>query len=114
MITRQAASDLIRQKVKNNNLFKHMLALEAVMVALAEKLGQNQEEWGLAGLLHDADCETVTGMEQQGVLVGEWLGDQINETIRHACAAHNKATGVKRDALIDYAIYAADPLTGLI
>jgi len=114
MLNRQEASDFVKEKVKNKNLIKHMLALEVVMKALARKYNENEEQWGLAGLLHDADCEEVEGMERQGVLVGEWLGDKIDETIQHACAAHNSATGAKREKLIDHAIYAADPLTGLI
>jgi putative nucleotidyltransferase with HDIG domain len=54
---REAALQVVRNNVKNENLIKHMLATEAIMRALARHFNENEEEWGLAGLLHDIDVE---------------------------------------------------------
>ncbi len=56
-MTRQEALDSIEINVENGNLIKHMLATEAVMKALARRLGEDEAEWALAGLLHDIDVE---------------------------------------------------------
>ena len=51
-MTREEALSSIKANVKNENLVKHMLATEAIMRALARRLGENEGEWGLTGLLH--------------------------------------------------------------
>jgi len=56
-MTRQQALQLVQKYVKNANSVKHMLATEAIMRALARRFGENEEIWGLAGLLHDLDME---------------------------------------------------------
>lgn len=56
-MTRQEALQLVQSRVKNENLIKHMLAVEAIMRALAQKLERKEENFSLAGLLHDADLE---------------------------------------------------------
>jgi hypothetical protein len=117
MITRDQALEIIRQHVKNENIVKHMLATEALMQALAQKLGGNKQEWAMAGLLHDGDyCEEVPP-EKQGVQITDWLresGYQVPETVAHAMAAHNDDTGVKPESKMDWAIFCGDSLTGLI
>ena len=57
MMTRSEALDLVKNKIKNANLIKHCLAVEAVMTGLASKLGQDLDIWAMAGLLHDIDYE---------------------------------------------------------
>lgn len=113
---RQEALQIVKARVKNQNLIKHMLALEAVMKALAQKLGQNEADWALAGLLHDADYEeTKDKPELGGVVIANDLKNKgLSEEICHAIMAHNEATGTPRQSLMDKAIYAADTLTGLI
>ncbi|RJR32124.1 HD domain-containing protein [Candidatus Parcubacteria bacterium] len=113
---RQEAYNIVLANVKNNNLVKHMLAVEAVMAGLAVKLDQNANDWRLAGLLHDADYEeTKNDMPRQGVIIAEKLSQLgIADEICHAIKAHNDKTGTARQSLMDKAIYAADPLTGLI
>jgi len=54
---REDVLDSVRANVENENLVKHMLATEAIMRALAKRLGEDEEEWGLTGLLHDIDVE---------------------------------------------------------
>jgi hypothetical protein len=56
-MTRSQALQLVKDKIKNENLIKYCLAVEAVMRALASNFGQDEEKWALAGLLHDIDYE---------------------------------------------------------
>jgi predicted hydrolase (HD superfamily) len=122
MITRDQALTLIRQHVTNENIVKHMLALEAVMGGLYDYLkptdGTTKEEWMIAGLLHDGDyCDGVP-VEKQGIQIAEWAGQQgyeISANLAHAMAAHNWSnTGIEPKNQMDWAIFCADSLTGLI
>jgi len=114
--------DLIRSHVTNENIIKHMRALEAVMGALFDRLqptdGSTKDEWMLAGLLHDGDyCEGVT-MDRQGIQIAVWgkeAGIDLSDRVVHAMAAHNWTnTGVEPQNLMDWSIFCADSLTGLI
>ena len=59
MISRENASKLLNQHIQNANMIKHSMASEAVLRAMARKLGKDEEEWGIAGLLHDIDVEVT-------------------------------------------------------
>jgi len=113
MITRSEALAFVEEHLKNKNLVKHCLASEAVLRALAREFGEDEEEWGLAGLLHDADVESTTA-EKQGVTVGEMLGDRISPAQKAAMAAHNKLTGFLPESRFDYALACGETVTGLI
>jgi predicted hydrolase (HD superfamily) len=99
-----------------------MLGLEAVMGGLYDHLkpadGTTKEEWRLAGLLHDGDyCDDVP-MDKQGIQITAWAreaGFEISDKLAHAMAAHNWSnTGVEPTSLMDWSIFCADSLTGLI
>lgn len=113
-MNRQEALDLVLEKVSNKNLVKHMLATEACMRKLARNLQEDEERWGICGLLHDLDYdETVQTPEVHGLKTVEWLKERgIEEGILLAILAHNchKPT----ESLLEKALYAVDPLTGLI
>lgn len=113
---REAALKAIRENVKNENLIKHMLATEAIMRALARKFNENEDEWGLAGLLHDIDVEVTNAdmglHSKHSAEMAKQLG--ANEAICHAILVHNEAHGVPCVSLMDKALFCADPLTGLI
>jgi putative nucleotidyltransferase with HDIG domain len=114
---RQTAVDLLRENLKNKNLFKHCLALEAVMSKIAEHFGEDAKTWGLAGLLHDLDYEeTLTDPQRHTLIAAEKLKEaQAPVEIINIIKAHNsEALGIARESRADKAIYAADPLTGLI
>ncbi len=113
-MTRDEAVAAVRENCGNKNLMKHMLATEAVMVGLSKKLGEDTEAWALAGLLHDLDYEdTVDDPDRHGLVSAERLGEMgVGEEIIHAVKAHNEH--VPRDSAMDKALYASDPLTGLI
>jgi len=113
-MNRDDAFEMIKEKVKEPNLIKHMLATDAVMRSLAEKFGQDVESWGLAGLVHDLDYnETVNDFPRHGFVTSELLADKgIDQELLDAIVAH--AGHRERETLIDKALYCADPMTGLI
>ena len=118
MISRDDALKFIEEKIPNRNIIKHMIALEKCMGALALKFGGVKEEWEMAGLLHDGDYSPEVPVEKQGVLITEWLrekGYDIPENVSYAMAAHNwHGTGCEPKTPMDWSIFCADSLTGLI
>ena len=115
-MTREEALDSVKDNVENENLVKHMLATEAIMGALAKRLGENEEEWALAGLLHDIDVELTDGdMASHGRLGADLIREMgATETVAHAVLCHNEAHGIPLETKLDKALFCADPLTGLI
>jgi putative nucleotidyltransferase with HDIG domain len=113
-LTRTEALEVVRSRVKNDRLIKHMLATEAVMKALAGRLGDDQEIWGLAGLVHDVDYdETSADPERHGIVGAALLRELgVAEPVLQAVESH--AGHRNRTAAMDKALYATDPLTGLI
>jgi putative nucleotidyltransferase with HDIG domain len=106
----------VEARVANENLRRHMLATEAIMRALATRLGEDPEVWGLAGLGHDLDSEETEGdFVLHGAVAADALrGLCLPEEAAHAVAAHNPDTGVAATERIDVALIAADQLSGLI
>lgn len=113
-MTRDQGLKLIKKSVKNKNLIKHMLATEVIMRKLAEKFEEDLEEWGLAGLIHDVDYQlTEATPEKHGLLGAEMLKElEVEESIIQAVKGH--CDHVERTTLMDKALFACDPLTGLI
>jgi putative nucleotidyltransferase with HDIG domain len=113
-LNREEGIELIRSKVRNDRLVKHMLAVEAVMKGLAGRLGEDEEKWGLAGLIHDLDYDETSGNpEMHGKAGADYLrGMGVSEDIARAVESH--AGHVSRDTAMERALYAADPLTGLV
>jgi putative nucleotidyltransferase with HDIG domain len=113
---RREALESIRENVANENLVRHMLATEAIMRALAVRLGGNEEEWGLTGLLHDIDVELTGGDMSTHSKLGADLARDLGagEAIASAILCHNEAHGVKPETPMEKALFCADPLTGLI
>ncbi len=115
-MNRDEAVDLINKNIKNRNLIKHMLATEAIMAALAGELGEDREKWGLAGLLHDIDYDmTEKDPKSHGLVSINILREfGVDDEVLQAIKSHNEENGSQRKALMDHALYATDPLTGLI
>jgi len=115
-MTREEALDSVRNNVENVNMVRHMLATEAIMRALASRLGENEEEWGLTGLLHDIDVELTEGDMSSHSKLGADLAREMgaSEAMAQAILRHNEAHGVPRETRLDKALFCADPLTGLI
>lgn len=115
MITRDEAYKLVTEKVKNDKLVKHMLAAEAIMRALARRFGEDEDLWGLVGLLHDIDYElTKDDFSMHGLKSAEMLKDYLPEEALDAIRAHNEMTGYKCESKLAYALKAADQISGLI
>ncbi len=116
-ISRDQALDLLHWHIKNPNMIKHCLASEAVLGALADRLGEDRERWSLAGLLHDLDVEqtqadlAVHGMEAARILEENGVGPEIVQAVK----LHNEqACGEKRSAVFHHALAAGETITGLI
>ncbi len=111
---RQEVLRIVESQVSNERLRKHMLAVEAVMRALARRLGKDEEKWALAGLVHDIDYDITSGdPESHGRKGAEYLRQLgFDEEITHAVESH--AGHIDRISEMEKALYATDPLTGLI
>ena len=116
-ITRDEAMDLLREYIKNENLIRHCLASEAVMIELAKRFGEDEEKWGLAGLLHDLDVELVDAdlsvhvLEAEKILKDKGVGEEIIEAIK----MHNEtATKKNRSERFHHALAAGETITGLV
>lgn len=118
--SRNEAMALLREHTKNENLIKHMLAVEATMRAYAQKFSQDEEQWGIVGLLHDFDYEKYPNQEHHPTEGHPSVGVKLlrekgfSEEIWQAILGHADYTGVPRESLMAKALYASDELTGLI
>lgn len=118
---RDEAYQILTAYLTNSNLIKHCLAAEAVMKALYRRLNPQpydillEEKWGITGLLHDADYELSKGNPQiHGLLICE-KQPAIPLDIAYAIKAHNfENTKIEPVSLMDWSIYCADQLTGLV
>lgn len=118
MPNRQDGWELVCEYTKNINLRRHMLAVEAGMRAYARHFGEDEELWGLVGLVHDFDYEqypdvAVNGHPNTGVPILRERG--YADTVVRAVLSHaTEVTGVERQTRMERALYAVDELTGLI
>jgi len=108
--------DSIHGNVQDKNTIKHMLATEAIMRALARRLGEDEDEWGITGLIHDIDMELVEGDMRSHSRLSADIAKELgaSEAMTHAILCHNEAHGVPRETKLDKALFCADPLSGLI
>jgi putative nucleotidyltransferase with HDIG domain len=117
MPTRDDAYLLMTSHVTNENLQKHMLAVEAAMRFYAPKYGEEEELWAMTGLLHDCDYEKFPDLREHTHISASWLReDGYDERIIYAILAHNDlnvATHPRNNPL-SHALYACDEITGMI
>jgi len=115
-LNREDAIKLLKSYVKTENLLKHMFATEAIMKAIASHLGENEEQWGLAGLLHDIDYEITANDEgKHGIVAQDILKGKVDETILRAIKSHGfKNEADKPHEKIGIALVAADHVSGLL
>lgn len=115
---RDKAIDLLRTHVKNEKMIAHCLASEAVLRALAERLGEDADRWGLAGLLHDLDVEFTNADPRVHAMEGAKLLEQhgVDPEIVEAVMLHNEeaAHGRERYKPFHHALAAGETITGLI
>jgi putative nucleotidyltransferase with HDIG domain len=112
---RTQALTLINEFVKNPNLVSHMLSVEAAMRYYARYFHENEEEWGICGLLHDFDWEIHPTIEKHPLAGSPILTARgVPENIVRAIQSHADHTSVPRLSLMEKALYACDEVTGLI
>lgn len=113
--TREQALELLRRYTKNENLVRHGLSVESVMRHFAQRFGEDEEKWGIVGLVHDLDWEmypeqhcakTKEILEEEG-----WPDDYIRSVLSHGWGI---VTEVKPEHQMEKALYATDELTGLV
>src|SRR3712207_2182728 len=114
-VNREESYGLLREWTQSDSLRKHMLAVEAAMRAYAREFGEDEEKWGITGLLHDMDYEKhPTPDEHPMVGVGELEKRGYPEDVLHAIKAHADYLDVPRDTLMAKALYAVDELSGFV
>ncbi|HSJ23052.1 MAG TPA: HD domain-containing protein [Longimicrobiales bacterium] len=114
MPTRDDALQLLHEWVDNEGLRNHMKAVEAAVRSYARKMGGDEDEWGLAGLLHDLDWEKYPD-EHPLRAVDELRARGYPETVLHAILAHRSDfTGVQPETELDRVLVACDELSGLV
>src|SRR5258708_12901688 len=109
---RSEANSLLASMTQSTSLRRHMRTIELVMEAYAEKLGENKDEWAVAGLLHDADYEAYP--DKHPAIIVEKLRSLGEERIAHAISAHYTHWNIPYNTLLDKALLACDELTGFI
>lgn len=114
MLDRTEALAMIKANAPDH-LLVHALETEAVMRALAARLGHDQEIWGLAGLLHDLDYpQTKDTPEKHGLLTAETLTGKLPGDAVQAIARHNEINGNLPETQFDFALRCGETVTGLI
>ncbi len=115
-MTRGDAWAVLTEHTGNPNLLKHMLAVEAVMRGYARRYGEDEETWGVVGLLHDLDYEKHPSREAGHPFVGvEVLRARgLDDQLCRAILSHADYSGVPRETLMEKALFAADELAGFV
>jgi putative nucleotidyltransferase with HDIG domain len=116
-ITREKALELLHTHIKKESMINHCLASEVVLRALARKLHQDEDKWGIAGLLHDIDVEiTNADAKTHGrVAIGILQQQGVDAEVIEAISLHNEeATEVPRTTAFHHALAAGETITGLI
>jgi putative nucleotidyltransferase with HDIG domain len=114
-LNREQSWELMCTWTESDSLRKHMLAVEAAMRAYARRFGEDEEKWGITGLLHDMDYEKhPTPDEHPMVGVRELESRGYPEDVIHAIKGHADYLDVPRDTLMSKTLYAVDELSGFI
>src|SRR5438477_10215065 len=116
MPNRDDAYALMAAHTRNENLRKHMLAVESAIRFYARKYGEDEELWAMTGLLHDSDYEEYPDLGEHTHVLAQWLHDAgYDERIAYAILAHNDLNLAEnpRNNLLSKALYACDEVTGM-
>lgn len=115
MMNREDAWKLLNEFTQNPSLIKHALAVEAAMRAYARQFDEDEEKWGIVGLIHDLDYEKFPTMPPHAAEGAKILRERgWPEDIAHAVESHADYLGIQRESRMEKALYAVDELTGLI
>ena len=121
-MNREKALELVKNNVTNRNLFKHCLAVEAIMRGVADELNSREDtiydadKWAMAGLVHDIDYDRTADRPYEHSLIGADILEEngFDEEIVYSVRAHNNYHGLELKSKMDVALFSADPLSGLI
>jgi putative nucleotidyltransferase with HDIG domain len=112
---RSAAWTLLTEYTKSESLLKHAMAVEAALRGYARKFGEDEDEWGLVGLLHDFDYERWPSLDEHPFRGCEILRERgYPEWVVRAILSHAEYTGVARDTLLEKTLFACDELAGFV
>ncbi|MDP6402751.1 MAG: HDIG domain-containing protein [SAR202 cluster bacterium] len=112
---RETAYKVIEEHVESDSLKKHLLAVETCMRAYARRAGEDEETWGIAGMVHDFDWEVCPTPESHPTFGAEILrANGFPEEIVRAVLSHGNHTGIARETLMEKALFACDELSGFV
>lgn len=116
VVTREEALSLVKKNVSKRNIVYHMIAVEAIMRSFARHFGEDEDLWGLTGLLHDIDYERIgDAWDKHGILAEEILKGMVPEEVKRAIKAHNfERTQVMPETKMEKALIACDSISGLL
>jgi len=125
MISREKCMELLDKYVTTPWLKYHMMESDIIMQAVAKRLNEDPEKWGLSGLLHDLDFDYVNKSPERHVvefdnilkMEGLEVGKDIDEDVYHAIKAHyedNPLVSQRRENNLDYALSASENLSGFL
>jgi predicted hydrolase (HD superfamily) len=114
-MTRNQAWNIVCEFVQSESLRRHMLAVEACMLAYAKKFDQDPDQWAVTALLHDFDWEIHPASPDHPMKGEPILAERgVDELIRRAILSHADYSGVPRESLLERALYACDELSGFL
>jgi putative nucleotidyltransferase with HDIG domain len=115
-LSREQAWDLFCSWTESESLRRHVLAVEAAMRAYARKFGEDEEQWGLVGMLHDLDYERHPDLEtgHPRVALKELEAQGFSPEFVRAVASHADFLGVSRDSAMEKSLFAVDELCGFV
>ncbi|HSB74113.1 MAG TPA: HDIG domain-containing protein [Terriglobales bacterium] len=112
---REAAWSLLTEFTQSESLRKHALAVEACLRAYARHFGEDEQQWGVVGLIHDFDYEKYPRLDDHPMRGSEILQQRgWPEEVRRAILSHADHTGVARQSRLEHALFACDELAGFI
>jgi hypothetical protein len=117
MLSKQEALRLLHEHVSEAKKIKHMMAVSAIMKGLAKRLHMNEDEWELAGLLHDLDFDMTVAKNKigkHGLIASKILEGKLPKECLHAIQTHDLRVGAKPETFMDKALIASDCLWYLI
>jgi predicted hydrolase (HD superfamily) len=112
---RAAAWQLLTEYTKSDSLLKHAMGVEAAVRGYARTFGENEDEWGIVGLLHDFDYERWPSLDDHPFRGCEILRDRgYPEWVTRAILSHAEYSGVSRESLLERTLWACDEMAGFI
>ena len=114
-VDRETAWALLQEHAKGDTLIRHAMAVEACMRAYARKSGEDEELWGVVGMLHDFDWDVCPSPEEHPQYGAGILRERgYPEEIVRAVLSHGNHTGIARETTMEKALFAMDELSGFV